>query len=400
MTMTATDMTTGRMTTMASGMNETVTSTMTGAAHWSRADAGAAADQPAAALPVIRPADIRPIVPSHDLWDMWQIARTDGSTVIVDGRSWWFFLATPQLDDPEMRHDRARMRLTSHGAEGWRDHGWVFAPDFTPGSREWSGSAVLADDGVTLTMYFTAAGRAEGPHSFEQRLFETAGRFTVTDGEPMLGDWTPPIESIVADGHWYAVAAEVEAPAHGIKGFRDPGYFRDPADGREYLLFVGNAGWTEAWPNGVIGLATRGGDGWTLRPPLVEALGVNSELERPHIVMRDGRYFLFWSTQGRRFAAGIGAPTGLYAMVADAMTGPWRPVNGSGLVAANPAAEPFQAYCWWVTGEGDVISFVDYWGLEGAGLPQEAAGRRARFGGTAAPWFGLAFDGDRVTIAA
>jgi levansucrase len=396
MTMASTDNFTGTTTTMASGLNEKVTS----AAHWSRAEAQAAADQPAAALPVIGADDVRPVVPGHDLWDMWQIARTDGSTVIAGGRSWWFFLATPQLDDPEARHDRARMRLTSHGADGWRDHGWVFVPGFTPGSREWSGSAVLEDDGVTLTMYFTAAGRAEGPHSFEQRLFETKGRFALTDGEPVLGDWSIPVASVVADGEWYAVADEVEAPAHGIKGFRDPGYFRDPADGREYLLFVGNAGWTDIWPNGVIGLAARDGDGWTLRAPLVDALGVNSELERPHVVMQGGRYYLFWSTQARRFAAGIGAPTGLYGMVAESMAGPWRPINGSGLVAGNPPAEPFQAYCWWVTGEGEVISFVDYWGLDGAGLPQDPAERRARFGGTAAPWFRLAFDGDRVTIAA
>jgi levansucrase len=369
------------------------------ATHWSHQAAAAAADQPTAALPVIGPDDVTPIVPGHDLWDMWQIARADGSTVIADGRSWWFFLATPQLDDPEARHDRARMRLTSHGGDGWRDHGWVFEPGFTPGSREWSGSAVLADDGVTLTMYFTAAGRRDGAPSFEQRLFETQGRFTVTDGEPHLGDWTTPIESVVADGHWYVVANETEAAAHGIKGFRDPGYFRDPADGAEYLFFVGSAGWTDTFPDGVIGMAVRDGDGWTLCPPPIEALGVNSEMERPHVVLRDGRYYLFWSTQGRRFAPGLGAPTGLYGMVADRMAGPWRPINGSGLVAGNPAAEPFQAYCWWVTGEGDVISFVDYWGLEGAGLPDTAPGRRARFGGTAAPWFRLAFDGDRVTIA-
>ncbi len=381
---------------MASAPNDMVTS----AAHWSLDAARAASDQPPAALPVIGAADVRPIVPGHDLWDMWQIARTDGSTVIVEGHSWWFFLATPQLDDPEARHDHARMRLTSHGANGWRDHGWVFAPGFTPGSREWSGSAVLEDDGVTLTMYFTAAGRADGPPSFEQRLFETRARFAVMDGKPILEGWTTPIESVAADGHWYAVAAEVEAPAHGIKGFRDPGYFRDPADGSEYLLFVGNAGWTDTWPNGVIGAAQRKGDGWTLRPPMVDALGVNSELERPHIVMRDDHYYLFWSTQARRFAGGIGAPTGLYGMVAESISGPWRPINGTGLVAGNPPSEPYQAYCWWVTGEGEVISFVDYWGLDGTGLPADPAGRRARFGGTAAPWFRLAFEGDRVTIIA
>ena len=364
---------------------------------WTAAQARAAADQPAAALPVIAAADVVPIVAGHDLWDMWQIADADGRTVIVGDRSWWFFLATPRFDDPDDRHDAARIRLTSHGADGWHDHGDAFPDGFAPGSREWSGSAVLDDDGVTLTMYFTASGRRGGPRTFEQRLFETRGRFV--DGR--VGDWSTPVESVAADGATYLRADQAEAVDGRIKGFRDPGYFRDPRDGADYLLFSGSAGWVDDVHDGIVGVARRGkGDAaWTLAPPLVESIGVNSELERPHIVHRDGTYYLFWSTQAKRFADGIGAPTGLYGMVASAMAGPWRPLNGSGLVAANPPAEPYQGYCWWVTGEGDVISFVDFWGLQGAS-PDDAAVRRAHFGGTAAPWFRLALQGDTATIVA
>ncbi|WP_305173607.1 glycoside hydrolase family 68 protein [Sphingomonas aurea] len=368
--------------------------------HWSAAAVAGIAAQRGWQLPVIGPRDVVPIAPGMDLWDMWQIADADGRTVIRNGRSWWFFLATPQFDDPEMRHDAARIRLTSHGADGWRDHGDTFPDGFTPGSREWSGSAVLAADGETLTMYFTASGRREGGPRFEQRLFETVGRFTVTDGEPSIDGWSEPVESVVADGRHYAVAAQDEPEHGGIKGFRDPGYFRDPADGVEYLLFVGSAGDSDDPCDGVIGAARRTGGGWTLCPPLVEALGVNSELERPHIVVHAGRYYLFWSTQGRRFAPGVAAPTGLYAMVADRFDGPWRPVNGTGLIAGNPTVEPFQAYCWWVTGELDVISFVDQWDLAGVDPTADVAIRRAHFGGTAAPWFRLAIDGDRIKVAA
>ncbi|MDJ0278745.1 glycoside hydrolase family 68 protein [Sphingomonas sp. 2R-10] len=365
--------------------------------HWSaEAVATIALDGPDR-LPVLTPADIVPIDPGHDFWDMWQIARTDGSTVVVAGRSYWFFLGTPRFDDPESRHDAARIYLTSHGSDGWRLHGPAFPDGFTPGSREWSGSAVLSEDGVTLTMYFTAAGRRGEPHSFEQRLFETVGRFAAngTDG------WSPPVESVVADGGCYRIADETVAPPGGIKGFRDPGFFHDPATGHDHLLFVGSAAWTDAALDGVVGIASReGGDApWRLGSPPIDAIGVNSELERPHIILRDGRYYLFWSTQAKRFAAGLPAPTGLYAMVADSMNGPWRPVNGSGLVAGNPAAEPTQAYCWWVTGEGQVLAFIDYAGLEGEDATADVSLRRARFGGTAAPFFQLDFAGDRVTIA-
>jgi levansucrase len=362
---------------------------------WTAAQAGRAADQPAAALPIITAADVVPIVADHDLWDMWQIAGADGRTVVVDGRSWWFFLATPRFADPDDRHDAARIRLTSHGADGWRDHGDAFPDGFTPGSREWSGSAVLDDDGVTLTMYFTASGRKGGPRTFEQRLFETRGRFA----NGRVGDWSIPIESIVADGATYLRADQAAAVDGRIKGFRDPGYFRDPADNAEYLLFSGSAGWVDDVHDGIVGIARRASsdDAWILAPPLVDAIGVNSELERPHIVLHDGLYYLFWSTQAKRFADGLGAPTGLYGMVASDMAGPWRPLNGSGLVAANPPAEPYQGYCWWVTGEADVISFVDFWGLAGKPL-DDAAARRTYFGGTAAPWFRLALQGDTATV--
>lgn len=366
--------------------------------HWSAENVALIAAQTNAWLPLITEADATPIVPACDLWDMWQVMDAKGSTAILADRSWWFFLATERLADPEHRHDAARIRLTSHGADGWRDHGWVFAPGFAPGSREWSGSAVLHGD--ELTMYFTAAGRRDGGPTFEQRLFESRGRFGVEGGEPAIGEWSEPVESVAADGRWYARADQHEATPEGIRGFRDPGYFRDPADGREYLLFTGSAGEIEDRANGVVGVAKRVGDGWQLRPPLIEAFDVNWEMERAHVIARDDLYYLFWSTQGRRFAAGLVAPTGLYGMVADDLAGPWRPLNGSGLVAANPPESPFQAYCWWVTGEGDVISFVDYRGIAGMTFPTTAVARRAAFGGTAAPWFALDFNGDHVTIRA
>ncbi|WP_010544084.1 glycoside hydrolase family 68 protein [Sphingomonas elodea] len=370
-------------------------------ASWTREAVAGIATQPGAALPVLAP-DRTPVIPDMDVWDMWQIADAAGATVIRGGRSWWFFLAAPQFADPEARHDVARIWLTSHGADGWRAHGPAFPEGFTPGSREWSGSAVLGADGETLTQYFTAAGRRGQPTTFEQRLFVTTGRFLLDGDDARLEGWSSPEEFVAADGACYAVADEAIAPAHGIKGFRDPGYFRDPADGREHILFTANAGWNQGPVNGVIGIATRVGGRWQLGTPLLDASGVNSELERPHIVVQGGRYYLFWSTQARRFAAGITAPTGLYGMVAETLAGPWRPLNGTGFVAGNPPAEPAQAYCWWVTGEGEVLSFVDYAGLgaAGAGAIADAEGRRRQFGGVPAPFFALRFDGDRVTIAA
>ena len=193
-------------------------------------------------------------------------------------------------------------------------------------------------------MFFTAAGRRGAGNSFEQRLFCANGK--LSDG--VLGQWQEPVEAVRSDGQRYVIAAEAEGTPGMIKAFRDPAWFRDPATGQCHLLFTASAGWSDAEYNGVVGLATRDAAGvWQLGDPLIDAVGVNNELERPHVVVRGGLYYLFWSTQRRTFApVGESGPNGLYAMVSERLTGPYRPVNGSGLIAANPANEPTQGYSW------------------------------------------------------
>jgi levansucrase len=99
-------------------------------------------------------------------------------------------------------------------------------------------------------------------------------------------------------------------------------------------------------------------------------------------------YYAFWSTQTATFADGLRhAPGGLYAMVADSMAGPWRPLNGTGLVLANPADRPQQTYSWFVDASLTVCSFVDV-------LPD------GTFGGVPAPLLQLELDGDRSSLRA
>jgi levansucrase len=338
-----------------------------------------------------------PILASLDLWDSWPLAHEDGETAIIDGRQYWFFLSAPRFPDPGQRHNAAKIRLASLGADGWRDHGDCLPDALSPGSREWAGSAVLHGDGSAVTLFFTAAGRRGQGHSFEQRLFAVRGAMTAAGP----GDWSRCDEVVRPDGHRYFIADEGEGTPGMIKAFRDPAWLRDPATGQAHLLFTASAGWSDAAFNGVIGLATLDQDGsWRLEDPLVEAVGVNNELERPHVLVRGGRYYLFWSTQRRTFdPAGPNGPNGLYALVADRLAGPYRPVNGNGLVAGNPDAEPTQGYSWWVTGEGEVWSFIDHWGMQGRSFADHPELLRGQFGGTPAPTFRLEFAGDRVTIA-
>ena len=348
-------------------------------------------------LPLITAGDAQAVFAELDLWDNWPLAHEDGSTVVHNGRQYWFLLSAPRFPDPGERHDAARIRLASLGPDGWRDHGPALPERHSPGTREWAGSAVLHDDGVGVTLFFTAAGRRGEAHSFEQRIFASEGRL----GDDGPGNWQTPREVIRADGVRYVIAREADGRPGMIKAFRDPAWFRDPKTGKCHLLFTGSAAWSDDDYNGVVGLATQEHGEWRLDDPLVETIGVNNELERAHVVARDGFYYLFWSTQRRTFAPDAASgPNGLYAMVATRIEGPWTPVNGNGFVAGNPASEPTQGYSWWVTGEGDVWSFIDHWGMQGRSFEEHPELLRQQFGGTPGPVFRLAFAGERVTVVA
>ena len=374
---------------------------MTHWSHWSAACVAGIADAPVPAAPAIDRAALTHPLPGHHLWDHWPVQERDGAVAAIAGGALVMLLSASERDDPDERHAIARIRLMHRAARGagWTDLG-VGLPDGPyPGSREWAGSAVVDPDHRRLTLYYTAAGLfGENRISYAQRLFETEAPLDVDNGRIAVGRWSPPVESVAADGRWYMRDMEGGGGIGTIKAFRDPAWFRDPADGREYLLFAASlARSASAW-NGAIGIARRENGRWSLMPPLLDADGVNNELERPHVVVRDGLYYLFWSTQRKVFAdRGPAGPNGLYGMVANALSGPWRPLNGTGLVLANPPHAPLQAYSWLVLADLSVLSFADMVGLDRP--PRDAHEARAHFGGVPAPVLRLRVDGERAVIA-
>ncbi|MDX6377739.1 MAG: levansucrase, partial [Gaiellaceae bacterium] len=355
--------------------------------------------------PVIRIGDVEPIIPGYDAWDVGPVRLPDGQVATLAGGEVWLVLAAPAVGNPGSRHDRARLRLAARADGRWRDLGDVFAAGASLGGREWAGSAVYRPDRGTVTVFYTAAGR-HGEHTptFGQRIVATTAHAIGAAGAPFLSDWTEHVEVIRADGTAYMRADEEHGEAGFIKAFRDPFFFRDPADGSESLLFTASLAGAETAFNGAIGIAAAESSGWTPLPPLIHADGVNNELERPHLVVRDGRYHLFFSTQRRTFDPSVSGPTGLYGFVADRLHGPYLPLNGSGLVVRNPAAEPTQAYSWLVLNDLQVVSFVDSYDLQGRAVQDvEAEGAdatRRHFGGTIAPTLQLGLDGRRAWLDA
>ena len=328
-------------------------------------------------------------------WDMWPIQNRDGLVASIHGRELWMALSAPDRGDPSLRHFEAKIRLVERKSGNWFDLGDVL-PEFTVDyEREWDGSAVT--DGICVSLYFTAAGTNRRPGGYQQRLVET---HAIIRPNGLPDAWTKPRASISEFAPEYMHADAHEGEAGKIKAFRDPAYFRDPADGREYLIFTASLAGSVSDYNGAVGIARRTDIGWKLLPPLIHADGVNNELERAHVVYHKGCYYAFWATQGSTFAPDFSqAPNGLYGMVSDSLFGEYRPLNGSGLVLANPDEEPLQSYSWFVTRELLVSSFVDFRGLKGEPIPVNTDEANRLFGGVPAPLLKLTSDGDRCELA-
>jgi levansucrase len=343
--------------------------------------------------------DLARVSAELDIWDAWPIQAQDGAPALLHGSATlWMALASPRFDHPDERHSHARIHLILRQEGRWRDLGPAMPDGFSPGSREWSGSAVLSEDLQLVTLYFTASGR-RGEHqlSFEQRLFSARATLEHRLDGWALNDWRDLKEIVRRDPDHYMDTANAGGTVGTIKAFRDPAYFWDPVRERHFLFFAASQANSGSSYNGVIGWATTDDpedDRWRILPPLVSADGLNNELERPHAIHHAGRYYLFWSTQSHVFdPEGPVGPTGLYGMTSLDLGHGWEPLNGTGLVLANPAASPRQAYSWLVMPDMQVTSFVDDWGDKTSGAPAR------RFGATFAPLVRIWLEGSGAGIA-
>ena len=394
-----------------------------GTPSWAEAAADELARTAETVAPVVYPPDER-VGDDFHLWDTWLLRTRDGSVATPGGVRVIFALTAPDDRLPGKRHDVAEIRcLYSADGRAWHDAGPAFEPDGPLGSRQWAGSALFEPDPDDpsrgdVTLYYTAAGEAdETALSYTQRLAAgTGGRLRVADGTARLDRSWRHETLLCPDGDRY----ETQAQSRGmIYTFRDPWFFEDPATGETHLLFEANVpvpedsdrcgGDSEAQSfNGCVGIATSpDGDptAFEPEPPLLHSVCVNQELERPHVVVRDGRYYLFVSSHRHTFAPGFDGFDALYGFVADDLRGDYRPLNDTGLVVTNPANAPYQTYSWLAYPHAEellVTSFFNYYDLGGlslddvADLPPEE--QFARFGGTLAPTLRVALSGDETRV--
>ncbi|WP_265112233.1 glycoside hydrolase family 68 protein [Halosolutus halophilus] len=386
--------------------------------QWTRSQAAGIERTDETVAPIVYPPDSE-IDPDVHLWDTWLLRTRDGSIAEIDGYRVIFSLTAPSDLLPGTRHDVATIRyFYSSDGRNWTCGGPVFPEGTAFGSRQWAGSALYDDD--RLFLFYTAAGsRDEDDLSYTQRIAVGAGGRIAADenGVSIAGPFEHEI-LLEPDGEYY----EREDQSRGmIYTFRDPWFFEDPRSGETCLLFEANTPIPDpegedrfdADPaaldfNGSVGIAVSpSGDptDWTLEPPLLEGAGTNQELERPHVVVQDGSYYLFVSSHEHTFAPGITGYDALYGFVANSLRGEYAPLNDSGLVVTNPERAPFQTYSWLAYPHRDEIlvsSFFNYYDLQGLSLDDVAylppAEQQRRFGGTLAPTLRLAAENAETRI--
>ncbi len=347
------------------------------------------------------------------IWDTWPLTKRDGSLAVINGYKVIFALTAPRNVDWNKRHDVAIISyFYSEDGVNWKYKGPAYNIEDALGSRQWAGSAMLDEDGK-VQFFYTATGRkGEAVRTFEQRLVKTTFNINADNNGVYISNWSKHQVILEPDGIYYETMQQAKGPI--IYSFRDPYFFRDPMTGKEYLLFEGNEGGdnqelkpenigdelfrkTHIVPsgaenfNGNIGIAVAENKDLTkfkLLPPLLEATGVNQQLERPQVIFKGNQYYLFTISHRFTFAPGLSGPDGLYGFVGDFLHSKYKALNGNGLVVTNPDNDPYQTYSWYVVGGNSVLSFINEYHVNG----------KLRYGGTFAPTLRISLKGDKSEI--
>lgn len=395
---------------------------------WTRADAlKINATDPTTTQPLVS-GEFKTMSNELFIWDTMPLRTYDNQIASVNGWNVIFTLAAPRHPDDaeyqdengnydikkdwENRHGNARMHYWySRTAKDWIYGGRVMEEGVSPTSREWAGTPILLDNQGNVCLYYTAVTPGA-------TVVKVNGKLVADEEGVRVEGFTHVKKLFEADGKMYQTEAQ-----NPYWGFRDPAPYRDPVSGRLIMLFEGNVAGNRGdhvitkeeigdvppghddlggsrYQTACVGIAVANddnGDKWTMYPPLVTAVGVNDQTERPHFVFHDGKYYLMTISHKFTFADGVTGPDGVYGFVADELFGDYVPMNASGLVLGNPPEAPYQTYSHYVfqkkDGECLVTSFID-----SIPMDKETTGMDYRIGGTEAPTVTIQLVKDRSFV--
>ncbi|MGP7816627.1 glycoside hydrolase family 68 protein [Niallia sp. 01092] len=362
------------------------------------------------------------------IWDTWPLTTEEGKIAKVNGYKVIFALTAPRSIGWNDRHFEAAIRyFYSKDGVSWKMGGLAYKNEDALGQMQWAGSSIITKDNK-VHLYYTATGRSgakndprpENYYNLEQRIVETS--FDIKEDKKKkslkLSNWSKHKVILQPDGKYYQTKEQslaLNAPI--VYSFRDPSFFKDPKTGKKYIIFEGNTGGDNPvvqkqnignWEyrknnpvpegaekyNGNIGIAELKGKSYTdlkLLPPLLDATGVNQQLERPHIVVKNSKYYLFTISHAFTYAPRLQGPDGLYGFVSSSLQKNYKPLNKNGLVIANPKDNDVQTYSWLVMDNLTVLSFINE-------VKDHENNDNTILGGTFAPTLNISLDKDTSKI--
>ncbi|MEO1454977.1 MAG: glycoside hydrolase family 68 protein [Pseudomonadota bacterium] len=350
------------------------------ASPWPASAAGAMSLNTSNTFPYLIP-PTEPFEQGVYVWDAWPVRTPDGAVAEIDG---WTVLVglTAETDAGSdfQFYTRSTWRYYYTKDGTWTPGGVIFQRTEALGSRQWAGSTIYDPDTGRISFYYTAVGSLDA-ESLEADMPtrelgaghpgagrpNTTQRMAVVDAAVAAGangisfsDFGEHRVILEADGEIYTTE-EAFIPNNVIYNMRDPHYFRDPSNGREYILFTANAAGLPDPYNGAVGIAEKRDGTWVLQRPIIVAPGVSSQLERPHVVVREDGIYVFFSTHAFTYADGISGPEGLYGFynASGDIHGHFTPMNGTGLVMGNPPESSVQTYSYLVLPDGKVMSYIN-----------------------------------------
>lgn len=351
-----------------------------------------------------------------DIWDSWPVQ--DPVTGYVSNYK-GYQLVVAMMGIPNENDNHIYLLYNKYGDNDfshWRNAGSIFGYYETPDLQEWSGSAIVNDDG-SIQLFYTLNDTSNGKIN-DQQLATATLNLDVDNNGVTIKNVENNHVLFQGDGIHYQTYQQF-VNGSGMRNddycLRD-GHVVQLDNGDRYLVFEGNTGsenyqsanqiynWSNyggddafnlksffklldnkdnyklaSLANGALGILKLTNNQKnpkvdTVYSPLVTSLMVSDELERPDIVKLGDKYYLFSATRIRRGTdvaltandnRTVGDNVAMIGYVADGLMGTYKPLNGSGIVLtasvpANWRTSTYSYYAVPVKGHSDQVLITSY----------------------------------------
>ena len=353
-----------------------------------------------------------------DVWDSWPV-QDPVTGYVSNYKGYQLVIAMMGIPNSPTGDNHIYLLYHKYGDNDfshWRNAGSIFGTKETNVFQEWSGSAIVNDDG-TIQLFFTSNDTSDYKLN-DQRLATATLNLNVDDNGVSIKSVDNYQVLFEGDGIHYQT---YEQFANGKDRENDDYCLRDPhvvqlENGDRYLVFEANTGTEDYQSDGQIyNWANYGGDdAFNIKSffkllnnkkdrelaglangalgilkltnnqskpkveevysPLVSTLMASDEVERPNVVKLGDKYYLFSVTRvsrgsDRELTAKdntiVGDNVAMIGYVSDSLMGKYKPLNNSGVVLtasvpANWRTATYSYYAVPVEGHPDQVLITSY----------------------------------------